>query len=62
MMPYRSACVRSSVHAGSPPSARLLPGRYGTRASDLMRSARLAVKICMTPRRPVMQPSPSDAR
>jgi hypothetical protein len=45
-----------------PAPTRLLSGRYGTRASDLMRSGCLTVKICMTPRRPVMQPSPSDAR
>jgi hypothetical protein len=61
MMPYRSACVRSDAPAVSPASARLLPGQTGTRTSDLTGSEAETVKICMTPRRPVMQPSPSDA-
>jgi hypothetical protein len=58
MMPYRSVCVRSGHPDDTPPA---LPNPDGTRARDLMRSGCMTVKICMTPRRPVMQPSPSDA-
>jgi hypothetical protein len=62
MMPYGSVCVRSGHPDDTPPApARFQPGQHGTRARDLMRSGCLTVKICMTPRRPVMQPSPSDA-
>ena len=59
MMPYRPVCVRSA-HLGAQHATprRPNPGPDATRTPDHIRSIGEPVKICMTPRRPVMQPSP----